>query len=140
MNSKNGIWLNFVTLILCVVGCEESGPERAAIEGNVTFNGQELKKGSITFFPIQGTQGVTAGCRIENGYYRLDAKKGPTLGKNRVEVNACAKSGRKEYKSFGDPTSGLRDEVVEIIPKKYNVHSTLEFGVQSGKNTYDLEL
>lgn len=138
MNSRNGIRLSLLLLALCALGCGKSGPERAAIEGNVTFNGQALKEGTITFFPTKG--GVTAGGKIENGRYSLDADQGPTLGPNRIKVNAFGKSGRKEYVTYGDPTSGLKDEVIEIIPAKYNVKSTLEFDVQSGTNTYDLNL
>ena len=129
-----------IFLLLCIIGCGKSGPERAVIEGKVTFKGETLKEGAITFFPKGGQAGITAGGKIENGHYYLDTDKGPVVGKNRVEINAFVKSGRKEYVSFGDPSSGLRDEVIEMIPKKYNANSTLEFDVKSGENTYDLEL
>lgn len=63
------------TLLLCtafalatVAGC--LGDSAGTVTGNVTFNGQPLDKGQITFSP-SGPTGGTAGAEITAGKYKV---------------------------------------------------------------------
>lgn len=130
--------LAVITLLLS--GCGSSGPERAAVEGEVTLGGKPLEQGSILFRPTEGTKGPTAGGTIENGRYRITQSNGPLVGTNRIEINAFHETGRKVPKVIGNPEAGLIDEVVEVVPKQYNVDSTLVREVISGSNNLDFHL
>ncbi|MCA9267326.1 MAG: hypothetical protein KDA41_02595 [Planctomycetales bacterium] len=49
------------------VGC---GP-RTSVSGRVTYNGQPVANGAITFLPADG-QGPSAGAKISGGAYKVD--------------------------------------------------------------------
>jgi hypothetical protein len=76
-------------------GCEQ----RTTIHGRVTYEGQPVKKGTITFWPTDG-QGPSAGGAIVDGMY--SAQVGP--GKKRVQI--------AESKDDNHPLS--RDELEKL--------------------------
>jgi len=104
----------------------------------VTLDGVAIEQGSITFRPTGGTQGPASGVAIANGQYRLSAADGPVVGHNRIEIYAPRKTGRKVPAPMGNPGE-MSEEVVEMIPSRYNTQSTLNRDVAPGKNTLDFE-
>ena len=132
----------FFTMLcgLSLCGCGSTGPERASVQGEVTLGGKPLEKGSILFRPTEGTTGPTAGGTIENGKYSIPKNSGPMVGTNRIEINAFHATGRKVPKVIGNPQAGLMDEVIEIVPKQYNVDSTLVREITRNSNTLDFQL
>lgn len=127
-------------IVLLPAGCGgPDGPPRGAIEGTVTLDGAAIERGSITFRPTGGTQGPAAGAPIAQGRYRLSAADGPVVGRNRVEIYAPRKTGKKVPAPMGNPGE-LTDEIVEMIPPQYNTRSTLEQDVQPGTNNQDFQL
>ena len=133
-------------LILCVLspfaGCR--GDRRVAIEGRVTLDGQPVENGTISFLPVEGTQGPSSGAAILGGRYKIPRDKGPFVGTYQVEIQASRKTGKKISAEaiLGMPSgSGAQvDETVEAIPARYNRDSTLRREVQSGRNVLDFEL
>ena len=120
-------------------GCGPTGPERAEVSGTVTFNGQPVEQGAISFFPTPGVIGPEAGAEIKDGKYFIPRKTGPVVGKNRVELRSFQKSGRK----IQDPTAPqgtLADEITNIFPAEYASQSTLVREVQSGKNVIEFQI
>lgn len=118
-------------------GCGSSTADlRASIEGTVTLDGKPLEMGRIKFVPIDGTPGPVAGGQIKNGTYKIDAAKGPAIGRNRVEINSTIKTGRQITGMTGE----MVDEVTEGIPQQYNADSTLESEIRKGVNQLDFEL
>jgi hypothetical protein len=101
-------------------------------------DGQPLAKGSINSFPTEGTSGPTAGGEIVDGRYHIGRAKGATVGKNRVEIRANRKTGRKAP----NPTAPgeLTDEIVELLPPECNERSTLIREVRAASNTIDFDL
>lgn len=71
--------LSLCLLILLLAGCGGSG-----LSGSVSYNGQPVKKGYISFDPVDG-KSPTAGGEITNGAYSVK-KIGP--GKYKVRVQA----------------------------------------------------
>lgn len=136
--SKQLVVVVLLSAFLC--GCGSGGPQRAAVQGEVTLGGRPLEKGSILFRPTEDTKGPTAGGRIENGRYEISRKDGPLVGMNRIEINAFQPTGRQVPKVIGNPEAGLMDEVIEVIPKKYNVDSTLVREVNTDSNILDFHL
>jgi hypothetical protein len=126
-------------LLLCCFGCGQNGDGRAAVAGRVTLDGDPIATGAITFYPIGEAKGCTAGGDISNGQFSIQAAKGPVIGRNRVEICAMKTTGRK----IQAPLAGkgvLTDEIVQIVPDRYNAKSILECDVKQGKNPLDFEL
>jgi hypothetical protein len=121
-------------------GCgDDTGPQRAEVEGQVTLDGAPIEKGSIAFYPVEGTTGPSAGGTVENGRYGIPAGEGPVVGTNRVQINAPRKTGRQVADAMGDP-GAMTDEIVEAVPPRYNTQSELKREVKPDKNVFDFEL
>lgn len=74
-------------LVLAVAGgCGgTSGPVRHEITGRVTYKGEPVEEGIISFEPMDG-QGSKDGATIINGDYRIPKDKGLFTGKYRVSI------------------------------------------------------
>lgn len=122
--------------ILFTLGCSSgNGPDRAQVKGEVKVDGVPLEKGSIDFFPVDGTQGPSAGGVIENGKYDVARGKGPAVGRNRIEIHGVKKTGRKVPDHMAPGT--MRDETVEAVPADFNTNSTLVREIAPGSNVVD---
>jgi len=130
----------FVLLALasCLVGCGgDTG--RASVSGTVTLDGEPVKNGAITLVALTGDEGPT-GADIVDGYYRIRKTQGPVAGRFRVEIRWPKPTGKRIPVMDGIPDSGMRDELAEAIPVKYNKESVLEIEIQKGKIQRDFEL
>jgi len=130
--------LCWLPLLWCAVttGCGGGGTTRVALHGRVTVAGKPIEEGSITFFPVDGNRGPTAGGVIKNGEYSIPAQSGPVPGMNRVEIDGLHKTGRK-VPLEGHPEV-LVDEVVHVVPARYRA-GALKRDVKSGELNFDLE-
>ncbi len=126
------------TLVL-LVGCADSGPDRAEVFGTVLLDGQPVKEGSINFIPIEGTKGPGAGGVISDGHYLISRANGVTVGKNRVELRAFKMTGRKVQDPTGRP-GVLTAERVSAFPPEYNDKSTLVRDIHSGPNEVNFDV
>lgn len=90
-------------------------PERAAVSGAVSFNGEPVEEGTISFVPTGTKQGPSTGSPITAGEYSIAADKRPVLGTHRVEIPAYRKTGRKL-----PPNPSETEETVPHIPAQYN--------------------
>lgn len=125
----NGI----MVLLLLVAGCGRS----VNIEGKVTFDGQPVESGTITFEPADG-QGPTIGGAIEGGTYAVSGQSG---GKKVVRIRASRKTGRQIETGPPAPPGTMVDEVESYIPAIYNSQSTLTCEVaDGGAGRHDFEL
>jgi hypothetical protein len=128
-------------LLCCWCGCADRDGGRAAVKGKVTLDGvaigEEGATATISFFPTGATKGPAAGGQIQGGQYSIAASQGPAVGRNRVEIHASKMTGRK----VADVHDGhMMDEMIEIIPARYNSESTLQRELKPGHNTLDFEL
>ncbi|MFH1302886.1 MAG: hypothetical protein ABIK07_17630 [Planctomycetota bacterium] len=128
-----------LTLTGCFGGSAEH-IERAAVSGTVTFDGKPLPEGSIQFVPdVDSTgkpvRGKAVQALISDGKYTLEADQGPTVGPNKILINATQKTGK--FQDF----DGKKTEILkQYIPEKFNSDSTLKFDVKAGPNTADFSL
>lgn len=67
------------------IGCAPTGPERVAIRGTVTLDGQPVENAAIVFTPTG--EGVAAIATISAGQFSLDSTSGPTIGTFDVRIN-----------------------------------------------------
>jgi hypothetical protein len=118
--------------LFVLVGC--FGKRTAQVTGTVLVDGQPLEKGSISFIPADG-KGSTAGGDIKDGKYSV-AQVSP--GTMKVQIRYPRVSGKK--KLYDTPDSPTRDTFTEVLPKKYNDQTELQFDVQPGKNEKDWNL
>jgi len=73
-----------------VVGCGEEGPTRYQLSGKVTYGGQPIPAGSVTFIPdsSQGNSGPAASVDIVDGAYDTTTGKGHVGGPHLVKITA----------------------------------------------------
>ncbi|MCY2987273.1 MAG: hypothetical protein NTY19_05325 [Planctomycetota bacterium] len=124
-------------LLLLVVsgttGCGSSGDlKRAAVEGSVTLDGTVLEEGTISFLPTAGTTGPAGYSQIVQGKYSIDARSGPAVGKNLVQILA--------YRDLGNKTAEGEAYKNQVVPDKYNSASTLVVETTQGKNSRSFDL
>lgn len=141
MRTINVFLVPALAMIVASAGCGQSGPVRAPIQGKVTVGGQPLAGGRILFTPVAPNQGPAASARIEAGQYKIDAKDGPVVGSNRVEVEADLKLGFALDDEAAFAKRGGRPLPPNPIPPAFNSQSTLTADVEAGsENTFDVRI
>jgi hypothetical protein len=123
-------------LLVCLVasaGCKGSEATTGTVTGEVTLDGQPLKTGLIRFVPADGKT-PTADATITDGKFTAVVP----LGEKKVEISAPKVVGKT--KMYDTPDSPVVDEVADIIPKQYNVRTTLTLTVQKGTQEKKFEL
>ena len=130
----------WLALLVCctLLSCSsvDEGPQRGAVRGRVTVDGQPVENGSIRFTPVQGTTGPVSGAAIENGEYSVSKALGPVVGTNLVQITGSCKTGQK----ITDRLGILVDERVSMVPEHYSSQSTLVRQVEPGNQVFDFEL
>jgi hypothetical protein len=120
--------------VVLVSGCGDKN--KAEVQGTVKLDGTPLDQGGILFIPTGDTKGPSTGASIMAGSYKVD--RGVIIGKNRVEIRAAGKSGKKAPSLTKKGV--MIDEYIEIVPDKYNRTTELAKEVQPGSNTFDFDL
>ena len=117
-----------------LTGC--SGPATGDVSGMVTFEGQPIEQGSISFTPMDG-QGPTAGGAIIGGKYT--APKVPA-GTSKVTITGAKETEKKRM--YDDPKAPLVQTSVEMLPAKYSdtKSTVLQYDVVAGEQTKDFVL
>ncbi len=115
-------------------GCAR-GPAVGTVTGDVSFENQPVQDGYVSFTPVDGNS-QTAGASIVDG--KFQAEQVPAT-KMKVELHGNKKTGKK-IKAYDTPESPVADEVVELIPPKYNVNSELTIDVKQGTQHVKYEL
>jgi len=127
------IWVVLLALVSGGFGCaKEKG---VALEGKVTYGGEPIDVGTITFIPNSSNE-IKRGSLIENGNYKVDAKTGPGPGPHRVEIRWAKPTGVKRKNEFGEEIQKRQ----EGLPEKYHDQSTLTAEIKPGKNVIDFRL
>ena len=119
-------------LFLVAAGCSQ-GPAVGTVTGEVTFDGQPVKKGHIEFTPLDG-QGQTGGVMIDEGKFSGEVP----VAQMRVQIHG-QKVVKGTYQAY--PGAPLEDDVVEMLPAKYHSKSDITLDVKRGKQEvkYDLK-
>ncbi|MBI1311705.1 hypothetical protein GC176_10465 [bacterium] len=93
------LFTTLLTVSLAGCGGGDSGPPRLQIKGAITFDGQPIPAGTITFVPdaSQGNQGPASNATIVNGAYTITAgSKGVVGGPNIARIAAFDGNARPE--------------------------------------------
>jgi len=127
--------LLFGAVILALAGCGSSGPN---VEGTVTYDGEPIEMGTITFLPAGASKSAPGGAQIVAGKYKIPGETAPKPGAYRVEIIGKKKTGQKI--PFPGDEGQFMDETILFVPEKYNLSSTLTAEIKSGKNVIDFAL
>jgi hypothetical protein len=109
-------------------GCSSS---EGILNGDVTFDGSPLKEGVARFVPAEG-KGTTSTANISGGQFRASL----VAGDYRVEFSAPKVIGKRRMM----PESPEVDEVIELLPEKYNVKSEMKVSIKPGTQEKKFEL
>ncbi len=121
---------------MLLAGCGSSS-DRTGLEGTVTFAGELLPKGSITFLPQAGTRGPAAGGNVEDGRFKIAREGGTFAGKFEVKITATRETGRKVKTLIGTVVDGQE----QYLPTRYNRQSKLTAEVTAeGPNRFEFDL
>jgi hypothetical protein len=117
-------------LLLALSGCGPRPPARGHLFGKVTADGVPIAKGQIRFFSLSA-DGIGTDSEIIAGQYDIPASRGPTKGIYRVEIVSLKNTGRQ----VPDPdTGGQVEEVMNLLPPRYNIQSTLQIDYDPAAN------
>jgi len=122
-------------LYIGVIGCNRSSQE-ARVSGRVTLDGNPIGPGTVVFAPVAGGKPAT-GSIDASGNYSMNTSRELGLGAGKYTVAASIRELPQNVKRSDRPPPGkLR------IPEKYedSTASGLEFTVEPGQNTIDIEL
>jgi hypothetical protein len=128
-------------LVLCpaLAGCGSAkykGAKQYPLAGEVTFEGEPIDVGSISFIPESG-KGRPSGGVITDGKYDVPEEMGANAGKYRVEIRWLKRTGKK----LKDAESGeMYDERREALPDKLHTNSELSVEVPLPDNRHDFKL
>ena len=127
-------WRTHLLATLLLVSACSTGPQVATVTGEVTLDGQPIKDGRISFTPVDG-QGQTGGAEIKDGKFTAEVP----LANMKVQINGNKVVGK--FKAYDTPESPVMDQIVELVPPKYNVNSELTLDVKKGlpPQKYDLK-
>ncbi len=129
-------------MLLAATGCGSS----AVLTGDVTYDGQPVEKGAITFFPTDGL-GPTTGAEIRGGRYRVDgAPPGPKIvqieGFREVPSAVTSEEMSRQAEEAmrrGVGAAPLAEYNAAIIPANAEGNNeTIE--IKSGRRTLDFHL
>jgi hypothetical protein len=120
-------------LVLGPAGGCSSDAGKGTVTGQVTLDGAPVKEGLIKFIPADG-KSQTADAVITDGQFTAEVP----VGEKRVEISAPKVVGQR--KMYDTPDSPVVDDVVELLPPRYNTQSELKMTVQAGSQTKQFDL
>jgi hypothetical protein len=119
------------------IGCgsaRSEGPQRVAVSGTVTLDGQPLENGVIRFIPHPDVKGPKASMSVTAGRFEIPETAGPVAGRHRIEIESDDHGGiaPDDEAALKEMAAGKRKLAKPVkIPAIYNIRSTLERTVQS---------
>ena len=119
--------------LVWLVGCGGGGDgmERVDVSGTVTYQGQPVQEGSITFDPQGG--GPVAGAQITGGKYQATGRGAVPVGNYIVRISATVED-RENWVEDAMPYPPTK----ELLPRKYNHESDLQREIPSGARNLEM--
>lgn len=127
-------------LSLVIAGCSKrdyEGAQRFPLTGKVTYDGEAIDAGTISFLPMEGDKQRVSGDVITDGAYSVPEAKGANAGKYRVEIRWEKKTGKQFFVADLDMKV---DERKEGLPPRFHQDSELTAEVSAKQTTFDFDL
>ncbi len=128
------------TFLFTCLGCGiTDGLDRLPITGEVAFDGKPLAAGLIYFEPVEGSEsGTPAGAKIRLGKFSVSRREGLVAGEYQVRIYAS--SSTQAPPGQGRSSTAPRP-MIDLIPARYNGHTTLRSTVtRGGANAFRFSL
>lgn len=124
---------------LAVAGCgrDYPGPKRYPISGRVSYDGEPIDMGTISFLPADAGSQCVSGGQILDGVYSVAEGRGANAGAYRVEIRWSKKTGKKYFDSFSQQ---MEDERKEGLPPRFHKDSNLTAEVSASNTNFDFDL
>lgn len=111
-----------VAVVVSMAGCSQA-PELAQVEGQVTYNGQPLKFGTVMFQSVKGGQPASGVIQADGSFKLVTPKAGDGAKQGSYEISVfCYDSqdpAKRAIAATGDMSLGKF-----LLPKKYMLAST----------------
>jgi hypothetical protein len=141
---QTGLWRTLAlstTLAVTIGGCGSSAPDRPAtvpVKGKVTYKGQPVTKGTVSFQPDQGSP-ATAEIQPDGTYSLSTFQPGDGAVPGHYRVGIIANTA--DPTMIPGSTPGYKPPK-DLVPKKYNdpMTSGLEATVSKDGKDVDLDL
>ncbi|MCO6047457.1 hypothetical protein NG895_26435 [Aeoliella sp. ICT_H6.2] len=149
------LYRSFALLLVacCFVAVAGCGPDSnvAPVSGTVSFEGNKVAEGTVTFYPTSGGRPAT-GTIQPDGTFTLstfDPKDGAMIGDHKVAIEARqlpkappAPTSLEEEIAGGSPVPVGKVTIKWLVPEKYASAQTSELTatVNSGQNQIDFTL
>ncbi|OWK34602.1 hypothetical protein FRUB_10573 [Fimbriiglobus ruber] len=119
-------------VVISVAGCD-SGGKLKPVSGTVTYKGEPLDTGSVTFL-YTDQPGPAGGAVITNGKFKIASPAGLEPGKYRVQISSPKGVGQRTPEQIA---AGASAPAKERIPPSYNTESKVTVDVTaSGPNEF----
>ena len=130
---------SFGIVALIPLACGRTGPEMASVSGKVTYKGQPITQGTISFQPVDPDGRIATGTIGPDGSYSLQTEEpgdGALLGQYRVGIAARGEEQVLDY----IPAKPVKPK--SQIPLQYENPETsgLTATVKSGRNNFPFDL
>ncbi len=79
-------WAVLAGALLLAAGCGHDGPRRYDLSGNVTFRGQPVPSGTISFDPVEAGTGGGFAFIVDGAYDTADGGRGHLGGEHLVRI------------------------------------------------------
>jgi hypothetical protein len=143
MMRSNKLVAVLVTTFLGAIGC---GPTATTVSGTVTYNGEPVEQGAITFRPADG-QGQSFGAQIVDGAYTTAAgspgsRTAVVMGVKKIDFGMSSDEAMRkadEAQAAGKPWGGHLSEPADYIAEDAEGNSqTVE--ITPGHQTLNIEV
>lgn len=123
------LWGLLISLV-CVAGIGCGGGSGYQVSGKVTFKGQPVPKGYITFAPdaSKGNKGPGGMAMIENGVYRTEPGKGVVGGPYQIRIVGMD----------GKPTKMSGEELLDGKPLFPPYETTLDLPTKNLEHDFEI--
>jgi hypothetical protein len=118
---------------ILIGGC--GGTDNSRVSGEVTYNGQPVKTGVISFEPTKG-QAQVRSVAIRDGRYETEAKPGLTPGSYLVRLTAPDLEKTPPMPANAGPNDYV-PPAVPLLPPAWHVQSKLTVELKSGNNVFN---
>lgn len=131
-------WIGIAAGALLLASCR-ADPRPVGVRGTVSLDGQPLLEGFIEFEPVDGKLGQMRRTAIRNGTFELPAEQGLLPA---IEFKVIVKAFRKTGKKYLGALPGMNEEVVQVLPARYNAASSLRAtpSIRTTENVFAFEL